>query len=82
MLQGKTIKIGGGEVGVNLPLSDEVEMEVAGTVLVSEFLEESDLTDFLSCKSNLRLNHDLAAEFSTSMSRLDPRNCYASSLMP
>ena len=54
MVQGKTIKIGGGEVGPNLPLSDEVEMEVAGTVLVTEFVEESDLKDFLSCKSNLR----------------------------
>ena len=50
-----TVKIGGGD----LPLSGDVEMAVAGTVLVTEVLEESDLNDFLNCKSNLRWNTDL-----------------------
>ena len=58
MVQGKTIKIGGGEVAPNLPPSGEVEMDVAGTVLVTESLEEFDLNDFLNCKSNLRWIND------------------------
>ena len=55
MVQGKTFKIGGGEVGSNFPQSGEVEMDVAGTVLVTKAeLNKSELDDFLNCKSNLR----------------------------
>ena len=63
MVQGKTIRIGGGEVGPNLPPSDEVEMEVAGTVLLTEFVPESDLRDFLRCNSSLRWRNDLVVAF-------------------
>ena len=70
MVQGKTVKIGGVDAGPTVPLQGgELKMEdggfleVAGTVLVTEFVEESDLKDFLSCKSNLRWNHYLTGQF-------------------
>ena len=61
IFEGKTVKIGGGQAGSrNLPLSGEVELEVAGTVLVTEgFVAEHQLTDFLNCKFKLRWLNDL-----------------------
>ena len=53
--QDQTVKIGGGQVSANLPLSGQEEIEVAGTVLLTEgFVAESHLEDFLNCKDKLR----------------------------
>ena len=50
--QGQTVKIGGGQVSAN---SGQEEIEVAGTVLLTEgFVAESHLEDFLNCKDKLR----------------------------
>ena len=54
-MQGQTVKIGGGQGSANLPLSGQEEIEVAGTVLLTEgFVAESHLEDFLNCKDKLR----------------------------
>ena len=51
-MQGQTVKIGGGQVSAN---SGQEEIEVAGTVLLTEgFVAESHLEDFLNCKDKLR----------------------------
>ena len=60
IFEGKTVKIGGGQVGSKLPLSGELELELAGTVLVTEgFVAEHQLEDFLNCKYKLRWFNDL-----------------------
>ena len=64
MVQGKTVKIGGVDAGPTVPLQGgELEMEVAGTVLLTEFVAESDLRDFLRCNSSLRWRNDLVVAF-------------------
>ena len=64
MVQGKTVKIGGVDAGPTVPLQGgELKMEVAGTVLLTEFVPESDLRDFLRCNSSLRWRNDLVVAF-------------------
>ena len=64
MVQGKTVKIGGVDAGPTVPLQGgELKMEVAGTVLLTEFVPESDLRDFLRCNSSLRWRNDLVIAF-------------------
>ena len=62
MVQGKTVKIGGVDAGPTVPLQGgELKMEVAGTVLLTEFVPESDLRDFLRCNSSLRWRNFVVA---------------------
>ena len=62
MVQGQTVKIGGVDAGPTVPLQGgELKMEVAGTVLLTEFVPESDLRDFLRCNSSLRWSNFVVA---------------------
>ena len=52
-VQGKTVKMG---FVTEEPSSARVELEVAGTVLLNQFVEDVYLKDFMNCKYKLRLD--------------------------